>query len=148
MRVLVHVDSILIPVSYSRRATKSRYDSAVFIFNNILSESKNYNHNNSKKKNNNKSPNNDNIRQQQQKHLLLTLILEIVFCFNRIVAKRSVFRYFVDTCTWTGRTNDIDTIEYATFRYDTIEVENDLQGKQQQQQTVRIFVYVDLVISC
>ena len=26
----------------------------------------------------------------------------------------------------SGKTNDMDTIEYATFRYDTIEVENGL----------------------
>ena len=28
----------------------------------------------------------------------------------------------------SGRTNDMDTKEYATFRYDTVEVENGLNG--------------------
>ena len=27
----------------------------------------------------------------------------------------------------SGRTNDMDTIEFATFRYDTVEVENGLK---------------------
>ena len=50
--------------------------------------------------------------------------LKPVFHFNRIVAERSVrislFREH------SGRTNDMDIIEYGTFRYDTVEVENDL----------------------
>ena len=29
----------------------------------------------------------------------------------------------------SDRTNDMDTIEYATFRYDTAEVENGLKGR-------------------
>ena len=29
----------------------------------------------------------------------------------------------------SGKTNDMDTIEYATFRYDTVEVENGLNSK-------------------
>ena len=44
-----------------------------------------------------------------------------VFHFNRIVMKRSVlFREH------SGRTNDMDIVENGTFRYDTVEVENDL----------------------
>ena len=45
---------------------------------------------------------------------------KLVFHFNRIVTKRSVFR------EQTGRTNDMDTLEYATFCYDTVKVENGL----------------------
>ena len=47
-------------------------------------------------------------------------LVKAVFHFSRIVAKRTVFHCFV---IWT---NDMDTIEYATFRYDTVEVENAL----------------------
>ena len=47
--------------------------------------------------------------------------IKAVFHFSRIVAKRiSLFREH------SGRTNDMDTIEYATFRYDTAEVKNGL----------------------
>ena len=31
-------------------------------------------------------------------------------------------------CDPSGKTNDMDTIEYATFRYDTVEVENGLNS--------------------
>ena len=31
-------------------------------------------------------------------------------------------------CDPSGKTNDMDTIEYATFRYDTVEVENGLKS--------------------
>ena len=41
---------------------------------------------------------------------------------NCIEAKRSLF-YSV---SWALRTNGMDTEEYATFRYDTFEVENGL----------------------
>ena len=52
------------------------------------------------------------------------LFLKSVFHFNRIVAKRivSLFREH------SSKTNDMDIIEYATFRYDTIEVENALNA--------------------
>ena len=52
-----------------------------------------------------------------------------VFHFNRIVAKRTVFHCFVHE--HPGRTNDTSTIENATFRYDTVEVENGLNAMQQ-----------------
>ena len=42
--------------------------------------------------------------------------LKAFFHFNCIVAKRGVFIY------------DMETIEYATFHYDTVKVENGLQG--------------------
>ena len=32
-------------------------------------------------------------------------------------------------CDPSGKTNDMDTIEYATFRYDTVEVENGLKTR-------------------
>ena len=38
----------------------------------------------------------------------------------------------------SGRTNDMDTIEYATFRYDTVEVENELKSRYSN-----IFVFID-----
>ena len=47
--------------------------------------------------------------------------LKPVFHFTRIVVKRSVFFLFHEH--WC-RTNDIDTKENATVRYDTFEVEN------------------------
>ena len=31
-------------------------------------------------------------------------------------------------CEHSGRTNDMDTMEYATFRYDTVEMENGLNN--------------------
>ena len=50
-------------------------------------------------------------------------MIKAVFHFNRIVTKRriSLFREH------SGRTNDMDTILYATFRYDMVEVENGLK---------------------
>ena len=50
-------------------------------------------------------------------------VIKAVFHFNRIVTKRriSLFREH------SGRTNDMDTILYATFRYDMVEVENGLK---------------------
>ena len=48
--------------------------------------------------------------------------INAVFHFNRIVAKRKVFH-----CEHSLTTNDMDTIEYATFRYGTVEVENGLK---------------------
>ena len=50
-------------------------------------------------------------------------MLQAVFHFESIVSKRSVFH-----CEHSGRTNDTDTIKFATFRYDKVEVENDLKG--------------------
>ena len=44
--------------------------------------------------------------------------LSVFFHFNRTVSKRF--------CEHSGRTNDMDTKEYPTFRYDTVEVENSL----------------------
>ena len=49
--------------------------------------------------------------------------LKVVFHFNCIAAKRTVFHCFVRT---QKELIDMDTIEYATFRYDTVEVENGL----------------------
>ena len=55
-------------------------------------------------------------------------MVEPVFHFSDIVAKRgvaiSLFREHA------GRTNDINTIEYATFGCDTVEVENGLKPTQ------------------
>ena len=48
--------------------------------------------------------------------------VKAVFHFNRILTKRSVFHCFVNTQNIS--TNDMDTIEYATFLYDTVEVES------------------------
>ena len=47
-----------------------------------------------------------------------------VFHFDIIVRKRTVsmFREHL------GRTNDMDTMEYAASRYDTVEVKNGLYG--------------------
>ena len=45
-----------------------------------------------------------------------------VFHFNRTVAKRPSF------CEHSGRTNDTGTKGYATFRCDTVEVEDGLYG--------------------
>ena len=43
-------------------------------------------------------------------------------CFSLFTFRISLFRE--DSC----RTDDMDTIEYATFRYDMVEVGNSLQG--------------------
>ena len=48
--------------------------------------------------------------------------VKAVFHFNRILAKRSVLHCFVNTQNIS--TNDMDTIEYATFLYDTVEEES------------------------
>ena len=48
--------------------------------------------------------------------------LKAFFYRNRTVGKRIAISLFREH---SGRTNDMDTIEYATFRY-TIEVENGL----------------------
>ena len=50
----------------------------------------------------------------------ILLSLKDVFNFSRILAKRGVFHCFVNS----DRTNNMATIKYATFRYDTAEVEN------------------------
>ena len=42
----------------------------------------------------------------------------------------------------SGRTNDMDTIEPATFRYDTVEVENSLINAAQDE---LYFVYTSTV---
>ena len=59
--------------------------------------------------------------------LSLIFVIKAVFHFSRIVAKRSAShcKLFDD---YSSRTNDINTIEYATFRYDTVEVENGLKS--------------------
>ena len=44
---------------------------------------------------------------------------------SRIVVKRSVISLFREH---SDRTNDMDTIEYATFRYDMAEVKNSLKA--------------------
>ena len=44
-----------------------------------------------------------------------------VFQFNRIVGKRRRILLFGEH---SGRTNHMDTMKYATFLYDTVEVEN------------------------
>ena len=49
-------------------------------------------------------------------------IAKAVLHLNRIVAYLFV--------SWTLRTNDMDTIECAAFRYDTVEVENGRRRKQ------------------
>ena len=43
-----------------------------------------------------------------------------------MVAKRSVFHCLIRE--HSGRTNDMDTIEYATFCYDRVEVANELKS--------------------
>ena len=53
--------------------------------------------------------------------------------FNRIAAKRSVFHCFVNTL---GETNDMDTTEYATFHYDTVEVKNGLNSLNSSTKTI------------
>ena len=50
--------------------------------------------------------------------------VKAVFHFNCIVVKRNVIiSLFLEH---SGRTNNMDTIEYATFRNGTVEVENGL----------------------
>ena len=51
--------------------------------------------------------------------------LKAVFHFSRIVVKRSVISLFREH---SDRTNDMATIEYATFRYDMAEVKNSLKA--------------------
>ena len=50
--------------------------------------------------------------------------IKAVFHFNRIVAKRSVF-YCVHIISSASCHK---TVKYATFRYDTVEVENGLNS--------------------
>ena len=52
------------------------------------------------------------------------IYFKLVFHFNCIVAKRGVFHCFVNTQAELRIYMDI--IEYPTFRYDIVEVENGL----------------------
>ena len=53
--------------------------------------------------------------------------VKAVFHFNRVVAKRVAYSLFREH---SGSTDDMDIMEYATFRYDI--VENGLQERRQR----------------
>ena len=53
------------------------------------------------------------------------------FVANMFVIEKAGILYLTGNCfrEHSRRTNDIDTTEYATFRYDTLEVKNGLNAE-------------------